>query len=253
MTKALRVANNIPLADDIVQVKPDNAENLERSLAEAIDTMLDERNGRKWKQSSGFAASMNNACPRYLGYRLRGFEQDVNFSPQTYRIFDEGHKLEDRLNEYLENLGILIERERKIVHAKPPITAYVDFVVDWDGEKPIECKSISQAGFDYRKLYKKPSDSHYRQIQVYLDIGQWEEGFVYYENKNNGEVLPFLVKRDPEFVGKLYAKWNKIYEAHQNGDFSVRPYKEDSKKCLGCDAFNWCWKKDTTVGIKMGR
>lgn len=247
--KALKQQKSI--SDDVEQTLPSDHLELEESLVEAIDGLLEKRNGKKWKQSGGFAASNNNPCPRFLGYRLRGFEQNVNFKPQTYRIFDNGHSLEDRLEGYLDGLGILIERERKIVNSDPPITAYVDFVVDWDGEKPIECKSISDAGFQYRKSYKKPKDDHYRQIQVYLAIGGWDEGFVFYENKNTQEILPFLVKADPEFIKKLYAKWDKVYQAHKKGVLSVRPYKQTSKKCQGCDAYEYCWIKDKTVGEKL--
>lgn len=248
--KALKSAKNIPLDDDIVPVTPASNEALGEELVRAIDSALEDQNSVQWKQSGGFTASMNNDCPRYLGYRLRGFEQRTEFHPQTYRIFETGHSLEDRVEGYLGRLGIIVDREREIKNVDPPLTGYVDFVIDWDGEKPVEVKSTNDRGFEYRRTYNKPSDSHYRQLQVYLEVGGWNSGFVLYENKNDQQLKIFHVEKNQEFIDKLFDKWRVIYKAHENNILSIRPHKQTTKKCQGCDAYSYCWA-DTVVGEKL--
>jgi CRISPR/Cas system-associated exonuclease Cas4 (RecB family) len=248
--KSLNKVRGVVDVSDPTQVKPNLDNHLGEELVVAIDAALEAQNGTVWKQSNGFAASMGNDCPRYLGYRLRGFDQEVAFNPQTYRIFATGHSLEDRIETYLGNLGIIVDRERKLLSKAPPLTGYVDFVIDWNGEKPVEVKSINDMGFKYRIKYNRPSDSHFRQLQVYLDIGGWDSGFVLYENKNDQSLKIFHVQKDQEFIDALYAKWKVIYDAHKENILSIRPHKQTTKKCKGCDAFTYCWA-DETEGEKL--
>lgn len=246
--KALREVKGIP-DESSDKVTPDEGAELADALLTAIDSGLEQDNGFVWKQSTRFTPSGKD-CPRYLGYRLKGFSQKVDFDGRQKRIFENGHKLEDRLSDYLDGLGILVDREREVSMQDPPVLGFVDFVIDWDGEKPVECKSINDAGFQYRLSYNKPTDAHYRQLQVYLHIGGWPSGFVFYENKNNQAIKIFHVKYDPDFVEKLFKKWRKVYAAHEGGILSVRPYKQTSKNCQQCDAFDHCWK-DTEEGVKL--
>lgn len=248
--KALRQAYDIEDVTSSIAAIPEDMDDLAGSLARAIDAALEGENGVIWKQSDGFAASMNNDCLRYLGYRLRGFEQNIQHSAQLKRIFDNGHSFEDRVQKYFDSLGIIIDRELKLRNEDPPLTGYVDFLIDWDGPKPVELKTTNEMGFQYRQNYKKPSDSHYRQLQVYLEVGGWDSGFVLYENKNNQEIKIFHVVKNQEFIDKLFAKWHKIYDAHKQNILSIRPYKQTSKKCQQCDAYSYCWN-DPIEGKKL--
>jgi hypothetical protein len=225
--------------------------NIEVDLVKRIDDYLaDKNNGKRWKKSAGFAPSNTNNCARFLGYRLRGFEADVNFPGQVLRIFDQGHDVEERLVKYFTALGMVKKSQVNLVRSNPPIDCWLDILIEYgDKEIPIEVKSISNEGFVYRKGTHKPKDEHYRQLQIYLDIGGWDFGILYYVNKNNNEHLPIFIEKNQEFLDKLYARWNAIYDAHKKGELSVRPFKQTSKKCRECDAFNWCYNVDSTVGI----
>ena len=213
----------------------------------------DRANGKKWKKSAGFAPSNNNTCPRFLGYRLRGFQTDINFSGQLLRIFDHGHDVEATLIRYLKDIGVVKHTQMNLIRNNPPIDCFLDVLIELPGygELPIEVKSIRTEGFAYRKMAHKPKDEHYRQLQVYLDIGGWDRGVLFYVNKNDNEYLPLIVERNQEFIDKLYTKWNAIYQAHMNGILSVRPYKKTSKKCRECSAFDYCWNQDATEGVKI--
>jgi len=227
-------------------------EKIEKDIVRKIDNLLARKNnGKKWKKSAGFAPSNTNNCARFLGYRLKGFETVVNFPGQVLRIFDQGHDVEARLIKYLTELGMVKKSQMNLVRNNPPIDCYLDILIDYDGnEVPIEVKSISNEGFVYRKATHKPKDEHYRQLQIYMDIGGWDRGILYYVNKNNNEHLPLLVEKNQDFLDKLYNRWNAIFDAHKRGELSVRPYKQTSKKCKECSAFDYCWK-DTEEGVKI--
>jgi CRISPR/Cas system-associated exonuclease Cas4 (RecB family) len=232
------------------KVEPVNHDELEVSLQNAIDNMLDEQNGVFWKQSNTFAPSSGNQCPRYACYRFRGFNQKVSFPPKTRRIFDLGNSIEDLVRSLFDGLGILVDEQVEIKIDNPPIRGYIDFIVDWGTHMPVECKSINDNGFLYRKTFNKPTDNHFRQLQCYLYAQNAEAGFLFYYNKNNSEILPILVKRNDEFLEKLFEKYAKIYEVHQAGEIPERPYKQTSSNCKNCDAFDHCWA-DTEVGVSF--
>lgn len=231
--------------------KAPESDDLEIALVDAIDELFESSNGKIWKQSNSFAPSNTNQCARYAVYRLRGFEQRVSFSGQTRRIFDFGNRVEDMMEGIFDDLGILVDKQLEINIEDPvPIRGFIDFVVDWDGPKVVECKSINEAGMIWRRQSHKPTDAHYRQIQFYLHAMGYNEGFVLYVGKNDSSILPLLTVKDDKFIEKTLKKYAKIYKVYQEGNIPVRPYKETSDKCVRCDAREWCWA-DTEVGVKI--
>lgn len=235
----------------IPTVIPDDSFDLEKSLNDAIAQKLEASNGSFWKQSDSFAPSSTNQCPRFAVYRFRGYQQEIAFRAQTKRIFDLGNRIEDAVQLMFYDLGILIDSQVEMKIEDPaPVRGYIDFIIDWDGHKVVECKSINEAGFAYRKAYHKPKDEHYRQIQFYLYALNYDEGFVFYYCKNDSAILPLLVKKDEKFVEAILDKYSKIYQVYKNGDIPERPYKKESQNCSRCDAFTHCWQ-DTEVGVKV--
>jgi hypothetical protein len=232
------------------KTQPADVNELEQSLVKAIDKQLEAANGTFWKQSDTFAPSGTNQCARYMVYRLKGFQQQIDFSGRTRRIFDIGNRVEDFLGETFLSLGILLDEQIEIKIEDPPVRGFCDFLIDWDGPKPVECKSINDAGFVWRKNYRKPKDEHYRQFQFYLEAMDMDEGFLIYICKNDSAMLPLLIKRDPVFIAKTLKKYDKIYKVFKDGNIPVRPYKETSEKCQRCDARSHCWS-DGEEGIKV--
>lgn len=229
---------------------PQDTLDLETSLVTAMNELSEGGNVLKWKQSTGFAPSNTSNCARFHYYRFTGYEQLSNYSAQTLRIFELGNKVEDIVGDLFEKMGILLESQVEIRLEDPPINGFIDFIIEWDGPKVVECKSINEAGFMFRRQAHKPTDSHYRQIQWYLRAMDQEEGFVFYFSKNTSEVLPILVKRNDVFLDKLSDKYRKIYGAYEAGIKPERPYKPESPTCAKCDARIYCWN-DSEVGVKI--
>jgi hypothetical protein len=232
---------------------PADVLDLETSLVDAIDSKLEASNGTFWKQSESFAPSNTNPCPRFAIYRMKGYQQTTEILGQTRRIFDMGNRIEDAVGQMFTDLGILTDSQVPIEITDPvPIKGYIDFIIDWNGPKIVECKSINEAGFAFRSAYHKPKDEHFRQIQFYLHALDFEEGFLFYYSKNNSAILPLLVKRDDKFIETTFAKYKKIYDAFKEGKLPVRPYKKTSQNCSRCDAFDHCWTdKDDGVVVNF--
>ena len=158
---------------------------IEKLITEAIDEHLQKRNKPALKKVNGFHPSYTNQCQRYWNYLFQGVEVQTSFKSQTYRIFDNGHAVHERLYSYFREMGILVAEEIPVTYRTPPIEGTADGIIDWYGHKLIELKSISAEGFHYRQLYNKPKDDHYRQAQIYLRCLDLDSGYVIYENKNN--------------------------------------------------------------------
>lgn len=224
-----------------VEIVEKSAADLETMLVEMIDQSLEKRNSSTYKKVGGFHPSYTNQCARYWYYLFQGIEVETHFSPQTHRIFDNGHRVHDRLYGYFRDLGILVAEEIPVHNETPPIEGTADGIIDIHGNKLIELKSISMEGFHYRELYKKPKDDHYRQAQIYMRCLDLPSGFVIYENKNNQNILPIYIERDDAFIDKLFKKYDKIYSDFLNSKKPTQPYKRTSANCSGCDLAKHCW------------
>jgi len=221
---------------------------LEISLVQAVDDHLSERNEVSFKKVNGFHPSYTNQCKRYWYYMFEGVNTDVDFRPQTYRIFDNGHAVHDRLYKYFREMGILVNEEIPVNYSSPPIEGTADGIINWYGEKLIELKSISSEGFHYRQIYKKPKDEHYRQAQIYMECLNLDSGFVIYENKNNQELLPIYIEKDQVFIDKLFKKYREIYGSFVQQIIPERPYKITSKHCQSCNVRSLCWSGENDNG-----
>lgn len=222
-------------------------EQITNELIISIDEHLSKRNVPTIKKVNGFHPSYTNQCARYWHYLFEGAEVTTSFNPQTYRIFDNGHAVHDRLYGYMREMGILVAEEIPVTHSEPPIEGTADGIIDWYGHKLIELKSISAEGFHYRQLYNKPKDDHYRQAQIYMRCLDLPSGYVIYENKNNQEILPIYIERDEDFINKLFKKYNKIYNDYKAGNLPKQPYKRTSANCSNCDLAGMCWSEDVST------
>lgn len=216
---------------------------IELDLAEAIDkSIADTYILERTRKINGFHPSTTNECGRYAAYLFRGVTYMPTYDARTQRIFDNGHATHDRLYKYFNDMGILVECELPLSWEDPPIEGTADGIINWEGNKLIEIKSISDQGFMIRKAHNKPKDDHYRQAQIYMKCLDLPSGFVIYENKNNQEILPLFVERNDIFIDKLFKKYAKIYNIYKEGSLPKRPYKQiTSSTCRMCDLATMCW------------
>ena len=72
-------------------------EQITKEFLDSIDEHLEKRNTPTIKKVGGFHPSYTNQCARYWHYLFEGTEVTTSFKPQTYRIFDNGHAVHERL------------------------------------------------------------------------------------------------------------------------------------------------------------
>lgn len=257
MKTLARMKGKVPKVSDEDTVKPDEDElDLATALTKAIDESIEKGLTGKYKKIGGFHPSNTNDCARYLVYLFRGIFVPSDVTARLQRIFDNGHATHSRLYGYFENMGILIADEvpiNTVLHYEDyeiPIEGTTDGLINWDGEKIIELKSISDAGFAQRRLFKKPKSDHYKQIQIYMTATNIDSGFVIYENKNNQQILVFEVHKDEEFMNKLLKKYGKIYKAFKEGKLPKRYKSPSSEHCKYCNLKSYCWA-DEDVGVSI--
>jgi CRISPR/Cas system-associated exonuclease Cas4 (RecB family) len=213
------------------------------SLKKSIDSYLLERNAPVFKKLNGFHPSYNQVCPRWWYLMFKGVEVTPKTDARLYRIFDNGHLMHERICGYLKEMGILVDREIPVKLDTPvPIVGTADGIIDWDGYKLIELKSISPEGFQFRKYYNKPKPEHNAQAQVYLRALNLEKGFIIYESKGSQELLIFEIERDDSEFEKKVKIWSKAYDYIQRDVLPPRPYKRDSSHCSECDLEKYCWE-----------
>lgn len=216
-------------------------------FSEELDIFLTTKNKKSFKQRNGFAPSETNQCARYLVYLLQGVEIVQNIDSQLQRIFDNGHKVHERLTQYFKDFGVLEAAEVLIEHPPhlpvPIGKAFADAIIVWNNQRiVVEIKSCRSEMFLARKMYEKPKDDHYRQIQLYMDALQIDYGMIIYEDKNSQELLIFDINIDRQYLDDLYKTYTKIINLHKEKKLPNRPYRSiTSKACSGCLAKEVCW------------
>jgi len=159
-----------------------------------------------------YPSGLGNPCDRFLYMAYNGLLQETPLASTLQRIFDNGNYLEDRMNTYFTNMGILIAREQKLLYDMPPISGRCDFIISHDEYKQsiIELKSINTRGF--AALKQTPKREHEIQLQIYLNLLPAEWGTVLYENKNDQKLKAFVIKRNPQAFETIVKRCVKIMD-----------------------------------------
>ena len=159
-----------------------------------------------------YPSSLGNPCDRFLYLAYHGLLIDKPLDSKTRRIFDNGNYLEDRMDKYFKDMGIVIERELPVKLDSPPISGRCDFILAHDTYNQIilELKSINDRGFKALKQF--PKAEHELQLQIYLNLLPADWGTVLYENKNDQQLKAFLVQKNTKAFEQIIKRCNKIIE-----------------------------------------
>ena len=166
-------------------------------------------------------STLSNTCDRAVWLIYHGHMPTTPLDPTLQRIFQNGNYLEKRVEAWFTNMGILMGREIPVKYPSPVISGRIDFLVRHEnfGIIPVELKSINTSGFG--KL-KSPKPEHQLQLQMYLNMGNYDIGTVLYENKNDQKIKSFLVERDIN-------QWNSLLDRC----YKIMNMLEAPDKCTG--------------------
>lgn len=183
--------------DDLKPKKTTNGrtKNQDRWLLKSIDTAISYKN-RPPSKGKFYPSLFGNPCDRYLYMAYNGLLGWDEIDARIKRIFDHGGTFESRMKKYLQKANIYIDDEISVKLDSPPISGRIDFLINHDkhGETPLELKTIKNE--DYQELKEAPKHEHLIQLQIYLNIKEYDYGVVLYENKNDQKLKAFKVDRD---------------------------------------------------------
>lgn len=180
--------------------------------------------------------------------KIYGREQQHGiFRPETME--EVGEKIPDGdgrsaadLFEYVE---ILVSNEEYNFHG------HVDGIIEFEkgnleSRTVIDFKTAKNESFMFLKNNtRRPSAEYITQINIYMWLLDLQKGIVFFENKNDHELLEFAVERDNELIEQIKTQSKKILDLIQNKKIPKIPeaYSFSTKPCAYCGYRNACYKK----------
>lgn len=159
------------------------------------------------------ASELGDSCDRKLWYKSQGHQEPAP-EPRILRLFDRGHKEEDRVVEWLEGIGCKIWDQQKRVIYKDFFSGHIDGLILGVKEAPekvhlFECKTTNDKGF--KKLQKEGIGFQHRvQMSVYMRLLGIDRALYIAVNKNDDDLYIERYKLDPKFADAQLARAERI-------------------------------------------
>lgn len=230
-------------------------------LAEAIEEGYRIDNVPRETKKKAFAPSTlvwnHGICPRYWYLAFEGGTFYEYKSGRAITNMDSGTDRHARIQAAMEAAGLVIENERKTTHDDPPISGYVDSIINWNDEDYIvEIKTCPEAAFERHKNTRSASNYQILQLLIYMKIYKKKNGILLYENKNTHELLaiPVVVNQDHiDFVNYLFEWMREVYGAWENKTIPMVPFRNNNVKiCNNCPLQSACKAADPGT-LKIAR
>jgi CRISPR/Cas system-associated exonuclease Cas4 (RecB family) len=218
------------------------------ALIKKINSGYIAKRGSRHQQKKTFAPSTiaygHGECPRYWYLAFEGGEFEDYADPFAGANMTNGTKSHERIQQAMEDAGILIDSEFKVTYNDPPIFGFGDVMLDWEGEELLgEIKTAMSEGFEYRKKTRKAKTGHLIQLLIYMKILKKAKAVLIYENKNNHELLAIPVE-----VNDYYIKWvdqtfewmRTVRKAWEDKLLPKKNYRSNSKICKTCPLAKVC-------------
>lgn len=197
------------------------------------------------------ASELGDECSRKLWYRTKGHIEPKP-EPRILRLFDRGHKEEDRIIEWLNGIGCKVWDEQKEVRHKDFFTGHIDGLVIGVKESPekvhlLEMKTANDKKF--KELVKNGIPfQHKVQMNVYMRLLGIDRALYIAVNKNDDDLYIERVKLDPKFADAQLLRAERIVSLKEPpqriGNDSPSWYQ-----CRWCGFKDICFKEDKNANI----
>jgi CRISPR/Cas system-associated exonuclease Cas4 (RecB family) len=212
------------------------------ALIEKIKSGYTVKRVDKFQTKKTFAPSTiaysHGECPRYWYLAFEGAMFEDNADAYGGANMTAGTKSHERIQQAMEDAGILKNSEFKITYSDPPIFGYGDVILEWENEDLLgEIKTMPNEGFEYRKLAGKPKAGHLIQLLIYMKVLNKSKAILIYENKNNHELLIFPVELNEysfKWVENAFEWMRTVRKAWENKTLPEKNYRSNSKICKTC-------------------
>lgn len=199
-------------------------------------------------------------CEREIAYMYHQvpIESD-GFSGQLYRIFDRGHKGEDRMADYLRIAGFEL-----VTHKKDGgqfgwsamgglIRGHIDGVilngpaigVDWSKPALWENKILNNNNFGklWNQGLQKTKPVYYAQVNLYMAYMELEQCMFTAENADDCEVYTEVLPLDTQHAQQMSDRGVRIVQSNTPEELPRVAGSADDYRCKTCDFKNRCWSK----------
>jgi hypothetical protein len=211
-------------------MKKNDKLHISKLLTTAIETYLLERVSEE-RMLNCFHPSSLAHCPRklYEAY-LTPTHIKIGQDPRLQRVWDNGHNVHDRIQNYLYKTGLLVEDEVLICDTEFEICGHTDGLLNINGNFGVlELKSINRAGFVSLLV---PSPDYILQMNVYMHCLDLDWGILLYESKDDQSFKEYLVTRDQEIIDQVLGK---IMYVKKYVKLGYPPPKHENKDCSSCE------------------
>lgn len=194
----------------------------------AIDRYHEQQEAKAKPRGYIGGSSIGHPCERALWYRFRFAHTPEQFEGRMLRLFQTGHREEDRMISDLRNAGVEVfeidpdtKQQWAVSECDGHFRGHADGVLVGVIEAPktphlFEAKTHNQKSFD--QLVKhgvataKPE--HMAQMQVYMHLLGLTRAFYLAKNKNTDEYYAERVEYDATHAAALIAKAQRIKDAN---------------------------------------
>lgn len=209
---------------------------------------------------SSIGPKYNGSCSRRWVLAFRGQEWEEKTRALNIAIMNAGSDAHERLQNILKDSGLVVEIEKELTLADPPIRGFADAIIEVDGENYVgEFKTTKDAMFEHYAFSGKPNISHQIQVMIYMYI-TGHKGFVLYQNSNTKEILVLPLDYDQDLIDQVFGWLRKVYTAYQEGQLPERDYRLNGKGgegysavCSSCPVVKACEAAGPKGDIKIGR
>ncbi|QMP84219.1 Cas4 family exonuclease [Streptomyces phage Coruscant] len=212
-----------------------------------VNSRPKERYSKKVSFSPSSVGYGAGTCPRYWYLAFEGGNFVDTFDGLSIANMSNGTLAHQRIEKLFEDSGLLIEAERELKYADPPIRGFADVIIEHEGVQMVgEFKTTRQESYVHREANNAPIDYHKVQVLIYMRILGFKHGFLLYENKNTQEL--FLIPLEMNAANSEYTdyifNWMKEVRAlWENQTLPKRPFTEKNKACKSCSLFDVCRTK----------
>lgn len=226
------------------------------SLIEMLNNHLPAINeeSNKERDNTYFHPSTIGFCSRKIAYIMHEFPAP-DLDPRVIRIFENGHSMHERFENWFDSMGIQIAAEVELSPDSPDqaiaercreldIRGKTDSLIEIGGEYYlVELKSANDRMF--KNFLQEPKEQHVEQLQLYMYLSGVHQGFLLYENKNDQSLKEFLIEYDEEMVNRLREKILNVNEHVNNNTLPEREFTRSHWQCKYCDFSGICWYPDS--------
>jgi len=196
-----------------------------------------------WNRASNIGWA--DDCLRYLVLERTCPEKATESSLEKQRIFDEGKKQEWLMRKDVLAAGfkLIPVSDEPLIDKELRIKGTVDDLLKLSSDdiRPIDYKSSSSHMFNHISQFATADDlrasqyfwvRHYpAQLYIYLHLYKYDNGVLFFKNKDSGEIYPLDVPKDEIYFEHLKDGIREVNIFIEKGKVPKPAYKDVCSKC----------------------